>query len=120
MASLAPNQLKELMVTVANASIKRTTRCLIEWQLHTMTRPVEAATARWADIGISKKVWTIPAERMKKRRTHIIPLTEQALELLQAIKPLTGHREHVFPADRNSPYPLQPPNRQYGSQAHGL
>lgn len=101
MAALAPDELKELMMTVANASIKRTTRCLIEWQLHTMTRPAEAATARWADIDITKKIWTIPAERMKKRRTHIIPLTEQTLELLEAIKPLSGHREHVFPADRN-------------------
>lgn len=101
MSALAPDELKELMVTVANASIKRTTRCLIEWQLHTMTRPAEAATVRWADIDISKRIWTIPADRMKKRRTLIIPLTEQALELLDTIKPLSGHREHVFPADRN-------------------
>jgi integrase len=66
-----------------------------------MTRPAEAATTRWADIDFSKKIWTIPAERMKKRRTHIIPLTEHALALLEAIKPYSGHREYVFPADRN-------------------
>ncbi|WP_024692424.1 integrase domain-containing protein [Pseudomonas syringae] len=101
MAALAPDELKELMLTIANASIKRTTRCLIEWQLHTMTRPAEAATARWADIDLEKKIWTIPPERMKKRRTHVIPLTQQALELLEAIKPFSGHREYVFPADRN-------------------
>jgi integrase len=101
MAALAPGELKELMLTVANASIKKTTRCLIEWQLHTMTRPAEAATARWADIDLEKKIWTIPPERMKKRRTHVIPLTLQALELLEAIKPFSGHREYVFPADRN-------------------
>jgi len=101
MAALAPDELKELMVAIANASIKRTTRCLIEWQLHTMTRPAEAATACWADIDFEKRIWTIPAERMKKRRTHIIPLTEQALALLEAIKPYSGHREYVFPADRN-------------------
>ncbi len=101
MAALAPNELKELMLAIANASIKRTTRCLIEWQLHTMTRPAEAATSRWADIDLEKKIWTIPAERMKKRRIHIIPLTEQALALLEAIKPYSGHREYVFPADRN-------------------
>lgn len=100
MAALAPDELKELMVAIANASIKRTTRCLIEWQLHTMTRPAEAATSRWADIDFEKKIWTIPAERMKKRRMHIIPLTEQALALLEAIKPYSGHREYVFPADR--------------------
>lgn len=101
MAALAPDELKELMVAIANASIKRTTRYLIEWQLNTMTRPAEAATTRWADIDFEKKIWTIPAERMKKRRIHIIPLTEQALALLEAIKPYSGHREYVFPADRN-------------------
>lgn len=66
-----------------------------------MTRPAEAATSRWADIDFEKKIWTIPAERMKKRRIHIIPLTEQALAILEAIKPYSGHREYVFPADRN-------------------
>jgi integrase len=101
MAALPPNELKELMVTIANASIKRTTRCLIEWQLHTMTRPAEAATCRWTDIDIEKRVWIIPAERMKKRRIHAIPLSEQAIALLVAIRPFSGHREFVFPADRN-------------------
>ena len=101
MAALAPDELKELMVAIANASIKRTTRCLIEWQLNTMTRPAEAATTRWEDIDFEKKIWTIPAEHMKKRRVHIVPLTDQALALLEAIKPYSGHREYVFPADRN-------------------
>lgn len=101
MAALAPDELKELMVAIANASIKRTTRCLIEWQLNTMTRPAEAATTRWADIDFEKRVWTIPAERMKKRRIHIVPLTDQTLALLDAIKPYSGHREYVFPADRD-------------------
>ena len=101
MAALAPDELKELMVAIANASIKRITRCLIEWQLNTMTRPAEAATTRWEDIDLEKKIWTIPAERMKKRRIHIVPLTDQALALLEAIKPYSGHREYVFPADRD-------------------
>ncbi|NNB71629.1 integrase domain-containing protein [Pseudomonas fluorescens] len=101
MAALAPDELPELMMEIANASIKRTTRCLIEWQLHTMTRPSEAATTRWADIDFDKRIWTIPAERMKKRRPHIIPLTEHALSLLETLKAHSGHREYVFPSDRN-------------------
>ncbi|WP_033062892.1 integrase domain-containing protein [Pseudomonas sp. CFII68] len=101
MAALRPDELSELMIEIANASIKRITRCLIEWQLHTMTRPAEAATARWVDIDFDKRIWTIPPERMKKRRPHTIPLTEQALALLEALKPHSGHREYVFPADRN-------------------
>jgi hypothetical protein len=72
MAALKPEELPELVATIANASIKRTTRCLIEWQLHTMTRPAEAAGARWNEINLDEKTWTIPAERMKKRRSHRI------------------------------------------------
>ena len=89
------------MMEIANASIKRTTRCLIEWQLHTMTRPSEAATTQWADIDFDKRIWTIPPERMKKRRPHTIPLTDQALSLLETLKHYSGHREYVFPSDRN-------------------
>jgi integrase len=101
MAALPPDELPELMMEIANASIKRTTRCLIEWQLHTMTRPAEAATTRWADIDFDKRIWTIPPERMKKRRPHTIPLTEHALSLLETLKPHSSHREYVFPSDRN-------------------
>ena len=101
MAALPPEDLPDLMMEIANASIKRTTRCLIEWQLHTMTRPAEAATTRWADIDFEKRSWTIPPERMKKRRPHTIPLTEHALALLETLKSHSGHREYVFPSDRN-------------------
>jgi len=101
MAALPADELPELMMELANASIKRTTRCLIEWQLHTMTRPSEAATTRWADIDFDKRLWTIPPERMKKRRPHTIPLTEHALSLLETLKPHSAHREYVFPSDRN-------------------
>jgi integrase len=58
MPTLRPEQLLELMgtitITIANASIKKTTRCLIEWQLHTITRPSEAAGTRWEEIGLIK------------------------------------------------------------------
>ena len=74
MATLQPSELPELINAIANASIKRITRCLIEWQLHTMTRPSEAAGARWDEIDLEAKVWTIPPARMKKRREHRIPL----------------------------------------------
>ena len=101
MAALPPEELPELMLEIANASIKRITRCLIEWQLHTMTRPAEAATTRWADIDFERRVWTIPPERMKKRRAHSIPLSDQTMALLEVLRSHSGHREYVFPADRN-------------------
>ena len=101
MPTIATEQLPELMKSLSRASIKIVTRTLIEWQLHTMTRPGEAAGTKWSEIDIENKLWNIPAERMKKKRAHTIPLSEQALGLLTSIKPISGHREHVFPADRN-------------------
>ncbi|EMA2448762.1 tyrosine-type recombinase/integrase [Vibrio fluvialis] len=114
MAALAPTELPELMGAIAHASIKRTTRCLIEWQLHTMTRPAEASSARWDEIDWEDKIWTIPAERMKKRREHRIPLTEQMLALLDVMKPISGHREFIFPSDRD---PKKPCNSQTANMA---
>lgn len=101
MPTIKPEQLPQLMQTLSKASIKLTTRCLIEWQLHTMTRPAEAAGATWKEIDWDKHLWIIPAERMKKRRAHIVPLTEQTLALLEFMQPISGNREHIFPADRN-------------------
>ena len=100
MPTLTPDRLPELMKTLNTASIKITTRCLIEWQLHTMTRPSEAAGARWDEIDFEKELWVIPAARMKKRRSHSIPLTPQTLSLLEMMRPISGHREFIFPADR--------------------
>ena len=101
MPTLEPERLPELMIALSTANIKRTTRCLIEWSLHTLVRPSEAAGARWDEIDFDAMLWRIPENRMKKRRAHIIPLTEQSLALLEVMRPISGQREHIFPGDRN-------------------
>ena len=98
--ALAPSELPELMQSLSVASIKRTTRCLIEWQLHTMVRPSEAAGTRWDEIDVDKQVWTIPAECMKKRKAHAVPLSTQTMALLEIMRPISGRGEFVFPSDR--------------------
>ncbi|MCU4674288.1 integrase domain-containing protein [Catenovulum sp. 2E275] len=101
MPAIKPEELPELMQTISMASIKIVTRCLLEWQLHTMSRPSEAAGARWDEINLEDKTWVIPPERMKKRKEHIVPLTEQTLAILEYLKPISGNRDYLFPADRN-------------------
>jgi len=98
MPTIKPNELGKLMKDISYASIKLVTRCLIEWQLHTMTRPSESAKAEWSEIDLENKLWVIPAERMKMRLEHKVPLTEQAMEILERLKPITGHRKHLFPS----------------------
>lgn len=96
--ALEVHQLPELMSAISVANIRLTTRCLIEWQLHTMTRPNEAASAKWSDIDLENKLWIIPASVMKTKVIHKVPLTEQTLNLLEILKPENGHREFLFPS----------------------
>ncbi len=99
--TIKPEHLPELLQAVQNANIKLTTRCLLEWQLHTMVRPGEAAGARWDEIDEEQMIWTIPAGRMKKKRIHVVPLTPQAIQILETMKPISRNREFVFPSNSN-------------------
>ncbi|HIE9408618.1 TPA: integrase domain-containing protein [Klebsiella pneumoniae] len=129
MPTLRPEELPKLMRSLVMSNLSVPTRCLIEWQLLTLVRPSEASGAKWAEIDLNTKLWTIPAERMKAKREHIVPLSQQALDILEVMKPISAHREHVFPS-RNDP--KQPMNSQtanaalkrigYGGRlvAHGL
>lgn len=101
MPTLRPDELPQFLDSLQYASIKLVTRCLIEWQMHTMVRPSEAAGARWSEIDTKNSVWVIPAERMKKEREHVVPLTNESLAILNRVFPISGHREYIFPADRN-------------------
>ena len=100
--AIKPEELPELMKALSIARIKLVTRLLIEWQLHTMVRPGEACCAEWTEIDLENKTWTISSSKMKMkgRPDHIIPLTRQSIELLNFIKPLSGHRRYIFPSDK--------------------
>lgn len=112
--TLKPEELPTLMLALATASIKITTRCLIEWQLHTMVRPSEAAGTRWDEIDFDNALWSIPAERMKKKKPHTVPLTEQSLTLLELMKDFSHNSDYVFSSDRN---PRKPTNPQTANTA---
>ncbi|MEZ2578213.1 integrase domain-containing protein [Buttiauxella ferragutiae] len=102
MPTLRPEELPKLMHSLVMSNLSLPTRCLIEWQLLTLVRPSEASGSRWEEIDLDAKLWTIPAERMKAKREHIVPLSPQALDILKVMKPISAHREHVF-ASRNDP-----------------
>jgi integrase len=72
----------------------------------TVTRPGELRGARWAEFDLAAAMWTIPAERMKMRNEHKVPLPRQALEVLRSIQPLTGDGELVFPSPSYRSKPL--------------
>jgi integrase len=114
MATIKPEELPELMKTISYSNITLVTRCLLEFQLHTMVRSSEAAKATWDEIDFENKLWEIPAERMKMKVKHTVPLTEQVLGILELVKPLTGERKYIFPADR---HPNQPSGSERANKA---
>lgn len=108
MPTIKANQLPELMSVVEKASITPITKAMLQWQLHTMTRPAEAAGARWEEVDFEQRTWTVPPERMKgrknpnspddRRQPHVIPLSPQLMGLLESLSAISGHREHLFPS----------------------
>lgn len=62
----------------------------------TLTRPTELRSARWDEFNLPTKEWRIPAHKMKSRREHIVPLSDQAIKLLEELKLISGNREYLF------------------------
>ncbi|HBR0924230.1 TPA: tyrosine-type recombinase/integrase [Klebsiella quasipneumoniae subsp. quasipneumoniae] len=98
MPALSPSELPRFLLVLNNASVRLETRLLIEWQLLTWVRPGEAVRTRWADIDIDNSMWNIPAEFMKMKKPHKVPLSKEALRVLDSMKAISGHREWVFPS----------------------
>jgi integrase len=73
------------------------TKLALRLLLLTFVRTTELRAAEWTEIDWDKAEWRIPAERMKMKQMHIVPLSMQAVAVLRQLKQLSGKREHVFP-----------------------
>ncbi len=69
-------------------------------------RPGNIRTAEWSEIDFDKREWVIPAEKMKTSKPHIVPLSKQAIAILQDVHKLTGHGRLVFPGERSKDRPM--------------
>lgn len=79
-----------------------TVRSALLFTALTFARPGEVRGARWTEIDFDSATWSIPAERMKMRRPHVVALSRQALAVLAEIRPLTGASELIFPSIRSN------------------
>lgn len=69
-------------------------------------RPGELRHAEWSEIDLDRGEWNIPAEKMKMRLAHLVPLSRQAVAVLKEIHPLTGEGRYVFPSQRTADRPI--------------
>ncbi|MDE4027903.1 tyrosine-type recombinase/integrase [Glaesserella parasuis] len=108
--TIRPELLPEFLSDLDNSNSSIQVKILIKWQLLTMVRPKEAVSAEWQEIDFAKKMWTIPAKKMKGgKRSHTVPLSRQAITLLEKIKSITGYKRFVFQSGTN-------PNKSMSSQ----
>jgi integrase len=68
---------------------------IVEFAILTATRSLETRGAKWSEIDLNARTWTIPVGRMKKGKSHIVPLSDQAIALLERVR---SEGEYVFPA----------------------
>jgi integrase len=76
-------------------------RCALKFSALVFCRPGEIRHAEWSEVDFQKAEWIIPAEKMKMRRLHRVPLARQTLDVLTEMKAVTGHQKWIFPSARN-------------------
>lgn len=82
------------------------TRAALRMAPHVFVRPGELRHAEWAEIDFDNAVWSIPAEKMKMRRPHRVPLSKQVLAILEEMKSLSGAGRYIFPGFQTPKRPM--------------
>ena len=93
-----PAKVGQLMRAIADYDGQRTTHAALRLAAYLFVRPGELRGAQWEEIDLDNAEWRIPAERMKMREQHIVPLSRQAVTIFQELQALTGDSRYVFPA----------------------
>ena len=104
--ALPRSELPEFYRRLAAANLYQPTRIAMHLLMLIFVRPGELRGARWDEFDIERAEWRIPAERMKMRAPHIVPLSQQALALLASLQALTGRGALLFPAMTDHDKPM--------------
>ena len=99
--------------------------CALKLAPMLFVRPTELRCATWQEFDLETAEWRIPAERMKMRRTHIVPLSRQALTILRELKKFSGEGQYLFPSTRTETRPISDATmlnalRRMGYQKHEM
>ena len=108
MAALKPEELPEFLQRLEDYQGHRLTYLGMRFVIYTFVRTSELRLAEWKEFELksANPVWTIPAERMKMRREHLVPLSKQAVQILQQVAEISGGERLVFPSQNNPNKPM--------------
>lgn len=99
---LKANEIPDFLRALDSYTGRRLVQIATKLLMITRVRTIELRAALWQEFDLDNGIWEIPAERMKMRRAHLVPLSIQALDLLNELKIMTGDYRYVFPG-RNDP-----------------
>ena len=105
-AVLEPARVVELLRAIDGYQGQPITKLAMQLAPHVFVRPGELRHAEWSDINLEAALWTIPANKTKMRKDHLVPLSQQSIALLQQIQQLTGQAGYVFPSIRSRSRPM--------------
>jgi integrase len=105
-ALIKPAEVAELLRAIDGFRGTFIVRCALRLLPLVFTRPSELTQAEWTEFDFDAGEWNIPAERMKLREPHLVPLSAQAVTILRELHPLTGYGRHVFPGVRDPRKPI--------------
>lgn len=117
--ALMPEELPLLTKALKTANVRKDIINLIHWQLLTLTRASEATQTRWDEIDFENKIWHIPAQRMKMRVAHNVPLCKQAIAILENMKSVSNS-EYVFPDRHDNEKPIHSQAATYALRRMGF
>jgi integrase len=101
-----PKAIGELLRAMDDYQGQFVTKCALRIAPMVFVRPGELRKAEWSEINLETAEWNIPAERMKMREPHLVPLATQAVEILKELHALTGEGRYVFPGARTNSRPM--------------
>ncbi|MEO5348352.1 MAG: integrase arm-type DNA-binding domain-containing protein [Magnetococcus sp. YQC-3] len=102
-----PKGIGELLRAIDGYSGSYVSRAALRLAPLVFVRPGELRQAEWAEVDLDAATWIIPAEKMKAREKHVVPLSIQAVAILRELHPLTGHMgKYVFPGERSADRPM--------------
>lgn len=93
-----PDDVAQLLRAIDGYHGSEVVRCALKLAPLLFVRPGELRQAEWTEIDFEKGEWHVPAERMKQRNPHLVPLCRQALEILKSLYACTGHCKYLFPS----------------------
>ncbi|MDV3459238.1 tyrosine-type recombinase/integrase [Sphingomonas sp. HF-S4] len=105
-AIVEPKKVGELLRAIEDYKGRPETLYALRLAPHVFLRPGELRQAKWTEIDFAEKVWRVPAERMKMKQPHAVPLSRQVLFILQDLRSLARSSEFLFPALHTTKRPI--------------